>query len=116
MIQALAKRPEVKNLTAVSNNAGVDTYGLGTLLHSGQISKMISSYIGANKHVSRHFISPTLISSLDEHNLISRFGKRQFENLYLKGKISLELNPQGTLAERCRAGSAGIPAFYTPTG
>lgn len=89
LIQALAKRPEVKNLTAVSNNAGVDKYGLGTLLHSGQISKMISSYIGANKH---------------------------FENLYLNGKISLELNPQGTLAERCRAGSAGIPAFYTPTG
>ncbi|KAK4704243.1 3-oxoacid CoA-transferase, partial [Phenoliferia sp. Uapishka_3] len=89
LIQALAKRPEVKNLTAVSNNAGVGQLGLGSLLHSGQISKMISSYIGANKF---------------------------FENLYLTGKISLELTPQGTLAERCRAGGAGIPAFYTPSG
>ncbi|MBW0495380.1 hypothetical protein O181_035095 [Austropuccinia psidii MF-1] len=89
LIKALSRRPEVKNLTVVSNNAGVDKYGLGVLLHSGQISKMISSYIGANKH---------------------------FENLFLTGQISLELTPQGTLAERCRAGAAGIPAFYTPTG
>ncbi|KAM0746248.1 succinyl-CoA:3-ketoacid-coenzyme A transferase [Meredithblackwellia eburnea MCA 4105] len=89
LIGALAKRPEVKNLTAVSNNAGVGHFGLGALLHSGQISKMVSSYIGANKH---------------------------FEQLYLTGKISLELTPQGTLAERCRAGGAGIPAFFTPSG
>ncbi|GAA5881695.1 hypothetical protein JCM5296_005478 [Sporobolomyces johnsonii] len=89
LIGALAKRPEVKNLTCVSNNAGVGKFGLGALLHSGQISKMISSYLGANKH---------------------------FESLYLNGQISLELTPQGTLAERCRAGGAGIPAFYTPSG
>ncbi|BGO92309.1 hypothetical protein NBRC10512_007719 [Rhodotorula toruloides] len=89
LIGALAKRPEVKNLTCVSNNAGVGKMGLGALLHSGQISKMISSYLGANKH---------------------------FESLYLTGKVSLELTPQGTLAERCRAGGAGIPAFYTPAG
>ncbi|KAI8449354.1 succinyl-CoA:3-ketoacid-coenzyme A transferase subunit A [Phakopsora pachyrhizi] len=89
LIQALSKRPDVKNLTVVSNNAGLDSLGLGILIKSGQISKMISSYIGANKH---------------------------FEKLYLDGKISLELAPQGTLAERCRAGAAGIPAFYTPTG
>ncbi|GEM08034.1 succinyl-CoA:3-ketoacid-coenzyme A transferase [Rhodotorula toruloides] len=89
LIGALAKRPEVKNLTCVSNNAGVGKMGLGALLHSGQISKMISSYLGANKH---------------------------FESLYLTGKVSLELTPQGSLAERCRAGGAGIPAFYTPAG
>ncbi|GAA5931422.1 hypothetical protein JCM3775_005019 [Rhodotorula graminis] len=89
LIGALAKRPEVKDLTCVSNNAGVGKFGLGALLHSGQISKMISSYLGANKH---------------------------FEGLYLNGEISLELTPQGTLAERCRAGGAGIPAFYTPSG
>ncbi|BGP41010.1 hypothetical protein JCM10450v2_005021 [Rhodotorula kratochvilovae] len=89
LIGALAKRPEVKNLTCVSNNAGVGKFGLGALLHSGQISKMISSYLGANKH---------------------------FESLYLNGEISLELTPQGTLAERCRAGGAGIPAFFTPSG
>ncbi|SGY13607.1 BQ5605_C010g05911 [Microbotryum silenes-dioicae] len=89
LIGALSKRPEVKNLTCVSNNAGVDKLGLGILLHSGQIDRMISSYLGANKH---------------------------FEGLYLNGKISLELTPQGSLAERCRAGGAGIPAFYTPAG
>ncbi|GAA6009497.1 3-oxoacid CoA-transferase [Rhodotorula paludigena] len=89
LIGALSQRPEVKNLTCVSNNAGVGKFGLGALLHSGQISKMISSYLGANKH---------------------------FESLYLNGQISLELTPQGTLAERCRAGGAGIPAFYTPSG
>ncbi|GAA6052069.1 hypothetical protein JCM3770_006613, partial [Rhodotorula araucariae] len=89
LIGALSKRPEVKNLTCVSNNAGVGKFGLGALLHSGQISKMISSYLGANKH---------------------------FESLYLNGEISLELTPQGTLAERCRAGGAGIPAFFTPSG
>ncbi|GAA5902042.1 hypothetical protein JCM6882_000175 [Rhodosporidiobolus microsporus] len=89
LIGALSKRPEVKNLTCVSNNAGVGKFGLGALLHSGQISRMISSYLGTNKH---------------------------FESLYLNGQIALELTPQGTLAERCRAGGAGIPAFYTPSG
>lgn len=89
LIEALSRQPHIQDLTVVSNNAGVEKYGLGILLHTGQISKMISSYIGANKH---------------------------FENLYLTGQISLELTPQGTLAERCRAGAAGIPAFYTPTG
>ncbi|GAA5991962.1 hypothetical protein JCM11641_002025 [Rhodosporidiobolus odoratus] len=89
LIGALSRRPEVKNLTCVSNNAGVGKFGLGALLHSGQISRMISSYLGTNKH---------------------------FESLYLNGQVSLELTPQGTLAERCRAGGAGIPAFYTPSG
>ncbi|KAM0789168.1 hypothetical protein ACM66B_000016 [Microbotryomycetes sp. NB124-2] len=89
LIGALSKRPEVKDLTCVSNNAGVGKLGLGALLHTGQIARMISSYLGANKH---------------------------FESLYLNGKIALELTPQGTLAERCRAGGAGIPAFYTPSG
>ncbi|KAL8286532.1 hypothetical protein RQP46_004549 [Phenoliferia psychrophenolica] len=86
---AIARRPEVKNLTFVSNNGGVGKFGLGLLLMSGQITKMISSFIGDNK---------------------------LFEKLYLTGKISLELTPQGTLTERCRAGGAGIPAFYTPSG
>ncbi|TNY18185.1 succinyl-CoA:3-ketoacid-coenzyme A transferase subunit A [Rhodotorula diobovata] len=102
LIGALAKRPEVKNLTCVSNNAGVDKFGLGTLLHSGQISKMISSYIGANK--------------ASHARPLSFQQSRHFEGLYLNGEISLELTPQGTLAERCRAGGAGIPAFYTPSG
>ncbi|KDQ11702.1 hypothetical protein BOTBODRAFT_67857 [Botryobasidium botryosum FD-172 SS1] len=89
LIQAIARRPEVTKLTAVSNNAGVGEKGLGLLLHSGQIDKMISSYIGGNKH---------------------------FESLYLNGQVSLELVPQGTLAERLRAHAAGIPAFFTRTG
>lgn len=88
LIGALAKRPEITNLTAVSNNCGVGELGLGKLIFSGQISKMIASYIGGNKH---------------------------FEQSYLKGEIGLELVPQGTLAERIRAHAAGIPAFYTPT-
>ena len=79
----------VKNLTVVSNNAGVDGIGLSRLLETRQIRKMISSYVGENK---------------------------LFEELYLTGKLELELNPQGTLAERIRAGGAGIPAFYTRTG
>ena len=79
----------VKNLTVVSNNAGVDGIGLSRLLETRQIKKMISSYVGENK---------------------------LFEQLYLSGKLELELNPQGTLAERIRAGGAGIPAFYTRTG
>jgi 3-oxoacid CoA-transferase subunit A len=79
----------VKNLTCVSNNAGIDGAGLGLLLETGQIKKMISSYVGENK---------------------------TFAQLYLAGKLELEFNPQGTLAERVRAGGAGIPAFYTKTG
>lgn len=78
----------IKNLTFVSNNAGVDDFGLGLLMHTRQIKKMISSYVGENK---------------------------LFEQLYLDGELELELNPQGTLAERIRAGGAGIPAFYTKT-
>ncbi|KZO97890.1 3-oxoacid CoA-transferase [Calocera viscosa TUFC12733] len=89
LIAALSRRPEVTDITAVSNNAGVGKRGLGLLLHTGQITKMIASYIGTNKH---------------------------FESLYLAGKIGLELTPQGTIAERLRAHAAGIPAFYTPTG
>lgn len=82
------KRKGVSSLTAVSNNAGVDDAGLGVLLQSGQIKRMISSYVGENK---------------------------LFEQLYLSGKLEVELTPQGTLAERLRAGGAGIPAFFTPT-
>ena len=76
-------------LTAISNNAGVDGFGLGQLLSTRQIKKMISSYVGENK---------------------------EFERQYLSGELELEFNPQGTLAERLRAGGAGIPAFYTRTG
>ena len=83
------KESGVKNLTVVSNNCGVDGFGLGILLESGQIKKMISSYVGENK---------------------------LFEQLYLSGALELEFNPQGTLAERIRAGGAGIPAFFTKTG
>ena len=79
----------VKSITAVSNNAGVDGFGLGLLLETRQIRKMISSYVGENK---------------------------EFERQYLSGELELEFNPQGTLAERCRAGGAGIPGFYTKTG
>ena len=78
-----------KGLTAISNNAGVDGFGLGLLLETRQISKMISSYVGENK---------------------------AFERQYLAGELELEFNPQGTLAERLRAGGAGIPAFYVRTG
>ena len=79
----------VKNLTVVSNNAGVDDFGLGLLLQTRQIRKMISSYVGENE---------------------------TFERQYLSGELELEFNPQGTLAERIRAGGAGIPGFYTKTG
>jgi len=79
----------VKDLTVISNNCGIDGFGLGRLLERGQIRKMISSYVGENK---------------------------LFEQLYLSGALELEFNPQGTLAERIRAGGAGIPAFYTKTG
>ena len=78
-----------KDLTVISNNAGVDDFGLGLLLKTRQIKKMISSYVGENK---------------------------EFERQYLSGELELEFNPQGTLAERCRAGGAGIPGFYTKTG
>lgn len=78
-----------KNLICVSNNAGIDDFGLGLLLQTKQIKKMISSYVGENK---------------------------EFERQYLSGELEVELTPQGTLAERLRAGGAGIPAFYTPTG
>jgi 3-oxoacid CoA-transferase subunit A len=83
------RRSGVKNLTVISNNAGVDGYGLGLLLESRQIRKMISSYVGENK---------------------------LFAQQYLAGELELEFNPQGTLAERIRAGGAGIPAFFTKTG
>ncbi len=79
----------VKNLTVVSNNAGVDGFGLGLLLETRQVKKMISSYVGENK---------------------------EFERQYLAGELELEFAPQGTLAERMRAGGAGIPGFYTRTG
>ncbi len=79
----------VKDLTVISNNCGIDGFGLGLLLENGQIKKMISSYVGENK---------------------------LFEQLYLSGALALEFNPQGTLAERIRAGGAGIPAFFTKTG
>ena len=79
----------VKGLTFVSNNAGVDGIGLGVLLETGQIKKMISSYVGENKI---------------------------FAKMYLSGQLELEFNPQGTMAERIRAGGAGIPAFFTRTG
>jgi 3-oxoacid CoA-transferase subunit A len=78
-----------KDLTVISNNAGIDGFGLGMLLATRQIKKMISSYVGENK---------------------------LFEKLYLSGELELEFNPQGTLAERIRAGGAGIPGFYTKTG
>jgi len=79
----------VKNLTCISNNAGVDDFGLGLLLQKRQIKKMISSYVGENA---------------------------EFERQMLSGELDVELIPQGTLAERCRAGGAGIPAFFTPAG
>lgn len=78
-----------KDLTVISNNAGVDGFGLGQLLETRQIKKMLSSYVGENK---------------------------EFERQYLSGELELEFNPQGTLAERIRAGGAGIPGFYTKTG
>ncbi|MBX3187431.1 MAG: CoA transferase subunit A [Labilithrix sp.] len=87
-IRALSER-DVNDLTFVSNNCGVDDFGLGILLRNKQIKKMISSYVGENK---------------------------EFERQYLSGELEVELCPQGTLAERLRAGGAGIPAFFTPTG
>ena len=87
-IQALLKSG-VKNLTCISNNAGVDDFGIGLLLQTRQVKKMISSYVGEND---------------------------EFERQLLSDELEVELIPQGTLAERCRAGGAGIPAFFTPAG
>lgn len=88
LIRALARKG-VKNLTVISNNAGVDDFGLGILLQNRQVKKVIGTYVGENK---------------------------LFEQLVLSGELDLELSPQGTFAERVRAGGAGIPAFFTPTG
>lgn len=88
LIKALARKG-IKNLTIISNNAGVDDFGLGVLLQNRQVKKCISTYVGENK---------------------------LFEELVLKGELELDLVPQGTFAERIRAGGAGIPAFFTPTG
>jgi 3-oxoacid CoA-transferase subunit A len=87
-INALVKKG-VKGLTCISNNAGVDNFGIGLMLQQRQVRKMISSYVGENA---------------------------EFERQLLSGELEVELIPQGTLAERCRAGGAGIPAFYTPAG
>ena len=86
---AAVRRKGAKDLTIVSNNAGVDDFGIGLLLQTRPVKKMISTYVGENK---------------------------LFEQLVLSGELQVELNPQGTLAERLRAGGAGIPGFYTPTG
>ena len=86
---AAVHRKGTKDLTIVSNNAGIDDFGIGLLLQKRQVKKMVSTYVGENK---------------------------LFEQLVLSGELQVELNPQGTLAERLRAGGAGIPAFYTPTG
>lgn len=86
---AAIRKSGIRGLTVISNNCGVDDFGLGILLQNGQIKKMISSYVGENK---------------------------LFEQQYIDGTLELELNPQGTLAERIRAGGAGIAAFYTKTG
>nr|WP_308645900.1 3-oxoacid CoA-transferase subunit A [Ottowia beijingensis] len=88
LIEAL-RDSGVNGLTCISNNAGVDDFGLGLLLQTRQIKRMVSSYVGENK---------------------------EFERQYLNGELELEFNPQGTLAERLRAGGAGIPAFFTRTG
>jgi 3-oxoacid CoA-transferase subunit A len=86
---AALRRAGTKNLTAISNNPGTADFGIGFLLETRQVRKMVASYVGENK---------------------------LFEQLVLNGEVELELNPQGTLAERIRAGGAGVPAFYTPTG
>ncbi len=86
---AALRKTGVKNLTCVSNNAGIDGFGLGLMLENGQIVKMISSYVGENE---------------------------LFEKMYMNGELEVEFTPQGTLAEKLRAGGAGIPAFFTPTG
>src|SRR5229473_6689617 len=88
LVRALARKG-VKNLTTISNNAGVDGYGMGLLLAAGQIRRHIGTYVGENKLL---------------------------EQMVLQGKVELDLVPQGTFSERIRAGGAGIPAFFTPTG
>lgn len=88
MIDAI-KRKGIKDITAISNNGGVDNYGLGLLLQTKQLSRMICSYVGENAELASQ---------------------------YLKGELAIEFTPQGTLAERIRAAAAGVPAFYTPTG
>lgn len=87
LINAVRDRPDITDLTVVSNNAGMPGKGLGQLLETGRISKMIASFIGENK---------------------------VFEKMYLSGDLALELTPQGSIAEKCAAGAAGVPAFYTP--
>ena len=87
LINAVRDRPDITDLTVVSNNAGMPGAGLGQLLETKQISKMIASFIGENK---------------------------VFEKMYLTGDLALELTPQGSIAEKCAAGAAGVPAFYTP--
>jgi 3-oxoacid CoA-transferase len=87
LINALRDRKDLSNFTVVSNNAGMPGVGLGQLLETKQIGTMVASYIGDNK---------------------------VFEQMYLKGQLSLHLTPQGTIAEKCAAGAAGVPAFYTP--
>ena len=89
LLIAAIRESGVKNLTVVSNNAGVDDFGLGLLLQTRQVKKMVSSYVGEND---------------------------EFMRQYLAGELEIEFNPQGTLAERLRAGGAGIPGFYTKTG
>lgn len=89
LIDALHNKDDIKDLEIVSNNAGVTDFGLGILLRDRKVKRMVSSYVGENK---------------------------EFERQYLSGELELELLPQGTLAEKLRAGGAGIPAFYTPTG
>ncbi|KAI8322658.1 succinyl-CoA:3-ketoacid-coenzyme A transferase 1 [Martensiomyces pterosporus] len=89
LIEAVRENPQIKDLTAVSNNAGIDNVGLGQLLKTRQVKRMVSSYVGENKEFARQ---------------------------YLSGELELELVPQGTLAEKLRAGGAGVPAFFTATG
>lgn len=89
LIKGIAEKPEIKDLTLVSNNAGLDHYGLGLLLKNKQVKRCISSYVGENK---------------------------EFERQYMDGELELEITPQGTLAEKIKSGGKGIPAFWTPTG
>lgn len=89
LIKGISERPEIKDLTVVSNNAGLDHYGLGILLKNKQIKRCIASYVGENK---------------------------EFERQYMEGELELEITPQGTLAEKIKSGGKGIPAFWTPTG
>ena len=89
LIRGIVERPDIRNLTFVSNNGGTDTHGLGILLKSGQVKRVAASYVGEN---------------------------RLFERLYLSGEVEFEITPQGTLAEKLKSGGKGIPAFWTPTG